>query len=160
MSRARILYSGILVGMAGAAAVAVWFFLYDLAAGVPFRTPALLGAALFDGLRDPAALAITPRLVLKYSVVHGLAFLVFGVASAGLFALADNDRHALFLAFMLFCCFEVAMLSALMILESWLLNTLQPWAILGANLVAAVVMLGMLFRDHHMSFAELLTSGE
>lgn len=160
MSRARILYSGVLVGLAGAAASAVWFFLYDLAAGMPFRTPALLGAALFEGLRDPAALTITPVIVLEYSVVHGLAFLVFAVAAAGLFALADRDRHVLFFVFMLFCCFEVAMLAALMILESWLLNTLQPWAILGANLVAAVVMLGILFRDHRMSFAELMTSGE
>ena len=46
MDRERILYEGILVGLAGAAAVAVWFFLYDLAAGMPFRAPALLGAAL------------------------------------------------------------------------------------------------------------------
>lgn len=160
MSRARILHSGILVGLAGSVAVAVWFFLYDLAAGVPFRTPAVLGAVLFDGLRDPAALAITPGLVLKYSVVHGLAFLIFGVAAAGLFALADRDRHALFFVFMLFCCFEVAMLAALMILESWLLNPLQPWAIIGANLVASVVMLGILFRDHQLSFSELLASGE
>jgi hypothetical protein len=39
--------------------------------------------------------------VLKYSVVHGLAFLTFGVAAAGLFALADRDRHALFFVFMI-----------------------------------------------------------
>jgi hypothetical protein len=98
--------------------------------------------------------------VFEYSLVHGLAFLVFGVAAAALFALADHDRHVLFFVFMLFCCFEVAMLAALMILDSWLLNTLEPWAILGANLLAAVVMLGILFRDHRVSFGELLTSGE
>jgi len=37
MDRARILSSRILVGFAGAAAVALWFLLYDLAAGIPFR---------------------------------------------------------------------------------------------------------------------------
>jgi CBS-domain-containing membrane protein len=31
----------------------------------------------------------------------------------------------------------------MMILGSWLLDTLQPWAILGGNLVAALVMLGI-----------------
>ena len=160
MDRARILSSGILVGFAGATAVALWFLLYDLAAGIPFRTPALLGAALFEGLRDPAALTITAGLVFEYSLVHGLAFLVFGVVAAALFALADHDRHVLFFVFMLFCCFEVAMLAALMILDSWLLNTLEPWAILGANLLAAVVMMGILFRDHRVSLGELLTSGE
>jgi len=52
-----VLYEGILVGLAGAAAVAVWFLLLDLVAGAPLRTPALLGEVLFDGLRDRAALS-------------------------------------------------------------------------------------------------------
>jgi hypothetical protein len=160
MDRARVLYEGMLVGLAGAIAVAMWFFVYDLAEGTPFRTPALLGAALFDGLRDPAALTITPALVLEYTVVHGLVFLVFGLVCAGLFALAEHDRHVLFAVFMLFCCFEVAALAAVMVLASWLLDTLRPWAIIGANFVAALVMLGILFRHHHVSVRELLTSGE
>jgi CBS-domain-containing membrane protein len=62
--------------------------------------------------------------------------------------------------FMLFCCFEVAALAAMAVLASWLLDTLRPWAIIGANFVAALVMLGLLFRDHHVSTRELLTSGE
>jgi hypothetical protein len=160
MGRERILFEGMLVGLAGAIAVAVWFFVYDLAEGTPFRTPALLGAALFEGLRDPAALRITPDLVLKYTVVHGITFLAFGLASAGLFALVDRDRHVLFAVFMLFCCFEVAALAAMAVLASWLLDTLRPWAIIGANFVAALVMLGILFRDHHVSAGEVLTSGE
>ena len=37
----------------------------------------------------------------------------------------------------------------MMILGSWLLDSARkPWAILGGNLVAALVMLGILFRDH------------
>jgi len=160
MNRQKVLYEGILVGLAGAAAVAAWFFVLDLVAATPFRTPALLGAVLFDGLRDPAALTITPAIVLKYTAVHGLAFLIFGWAIAGLFALAERDRHLLLGVFMLFCCFEVAVLTAMMILGAWLLDTLQPWAILGGNLVAALVMLGLLFRDHHFSLHELRTSGE
>src|SRR6266481_4682276 len=107
MGRERILYEGMLVGLAGAIAVAVWFFVYDVAEGTPFRTPALLGAAL-----------------------------------------------------LLFCCFEVAALAAMAVLASWLLDTLRPWAIIGANFLAALIMLGLLFRDHHVSFRELLTSGE
>lgn len=160
MNRTRILYEGALVGLAGAAAVAVWFFLYDLAAGAPFRTPALLGAALFEGLRDPGALKITPTLVLEYTVVHGLAFLVFGWAAAGLFALADRDRHVLFGVFMLFCCFEVAALAAVEVLASWLFETLHPWSIIGGNLVAVLVMMGILVSNHHVSLSEALSSAE
>jgi hypothetical protein len=160
VGREGILHEGIRVGLAGAAAVAVWFFLYDLATATPFRTPALLGAVLFEGLRDPAGLSITPGIVLKYTAVHGLTFLVFGVVAAGLFALTDRDRPLIFGVFMLFCCFEVAFFLAVMILRSWLLDTLQPWAILGGNLVAALVMLGILFRDHLYSLREALASGE
>lgn len=160
MDRGRILYEGVRVGLTGAIVVAVWFFIFDLAEGTPFRTPALLGAALFEGLRDPAALTITPALVLEYTVVHGLVFLVFGLLCAGLFALADYDRHVLFAVFMLFCSFEVAALAAITVLASWVLDTLRPWAIIGANFVAALIMLGALFRHHHMTVGDLLTSGE
>ena len=151
---------GALVGLAGAAAVAVWFLIYDLAAGMPLRTPALLGAALFEGLRDPSALVITPMLVLKYTIVHGIVFVAFGIASAGLFALADRERRVLFGMFMLFCCFEVVFILVVMVAAGWLLEELPIWSILAANFLAAAVMLGMLFRRHHRMPQELLSTGE
>jgi hypothetical protein len=116
MGRKSVLLEGILVGLVGATAVAIWFLLYDLAEGAPFRTPALLAAALFHGLRDAGALTVTPGLVIEYSLVHGLAFILFGLGASGLFALVDRDRRVLFAVFMLFCCFEVfalAMITAL-----------------------------------------------
>jgi hypothetical protein len=133
MNRPKVLYEGILIGLAGAAAVAAWFFVLDLVTATPFRTPALLGSVLFDGLRDPAALVITPGIVLKHTAVHGLAFVIFGLAVAGLFALAERERHLLFGVFTLFCCFEVAVFAAMMVLGSWLLDTLQPWATAGTS---------------------------
>ena len=151
---------GTAVGLAGAVAVAAWFLVYDLAAGTPFRTPALLGATIFNGLRDPAALVITPALVLKYTVLHGLAFLVFGIAAAGLFALVDYERRVLFAVFMLFCCFEVFAVGMVMALAERLLEEIPIWAIFGGNLLAAVVMLGILFRSHHRVPREVLTTGE
>ena len=158
--RRSIIREGIAVGLAGAAAVAVWFLLYDLAAGVPFRTPALLGATIFDGLRDPAALVITPALVLKYTLLHGLAFLAFGIAAAGLFALVDYERRVLFAVFMLFCCFEVFLVGMVMTLAQRVIEEIPIWAILGGNLLAAAVMLGILFRSHHRVPREVLTVGE
>jgi hypothetical protein len=132
----------------------------DLAAGTPFRTPALLGAALLHGLRDTADVTITPGLILEYTTVHCAVFALFGWAAAGLFALADRDRHVLFAVFMLFVCFKVGALVAAIVLASWLFHTLEPWSILGANLVAAVIMLGLLFRHHRRSPSEVLTSAE
>ncbi len=160
MGRKSVLVEGVVVGFAGAAAVAISFLLYDLAEGAPFRTPALLGAALFHGLRDASALTVTPRLVLEYTVRHGLAFILFGLGAAGFFALVDRDRRVLFAVFMLFCCFEVFVLAMITALAAWLFNTLQPWTIIGCNLVAALIMLAILFRDHSRSLGELMTSAE
>jgi len=160
MRRSSIIGEGIVVGVAGAAAVAIWFLIADLMAGVPFRTPALLGSALLHGLRDPAALQVTVPVVAEYTLVHGLAFIVFGIAAAGLFALVDQDRRVLFAVFMLFCCFEVFFVALVMILSERLFEEMSVVTILGANLLASIVMLGILFRRHHRAPRELLAVGE
>ncbi|HUK62698.1 MAG TPA: hypothetical protein VLV15_05170 [Dongiaceae bacterium] len=155
MNSSSVLREGVLVGLAGAAAVAVWFLLYDLATGAPFRTPALLGAVLFEHLREPSALVIRPKLVLQYTVVHGIAFVLFGVAAAGLFALVDRVRAMLFGLFMLFCCFEVAFLAAVTVLSEMLAGAFSPWAVLCANALASIVMLAMLWSHHARSIGRL-----
>ncbi|HEY7040698.1 MAG TPA: hypothetical protein VID28_17675 [Methylomirabilota bacterium] len=152
----RTVREGIWAGLLGAAAVAVWFLVYDTAAGVPLRTPALLGAALFHGLREPSALQITLPLVLLYTVVHGAAFVAFGIAAAGLLTLADRDPRLIFGLVMLFCCFEVFFAAMLTILAEWLLEAIPWWTILGGNLVAAIVMLGFFFREHRVTWREFL----
>jgi hypothetical protein len=152
----RTVREGIWAGLLGAAAVAIWFLVYDTAAGVPLRTPALLGAALFQGLREPSAVQITLPLVLQYTVVHGAAFVAFGIAAAGLLTLADRDPRLLFGLVMLFCCFEVSFAALLTILAEWLLEAIPWWTILGGNLLAAIVMLGFFFREHRVTWREFL----
>jgi len=154
----RVAREGVITGLAGAAVVAVWFLLYDLAAGVPLRTPALLGAALLHGLRDPGALVITLPLVLQYTVIHGAAFVVFGWAAAGLLALADREPRLLFGFIMLFCCFEVFSLAMIAALGEWLFESLAWWTILAGNLLAALVMLAVLFRRHRMAWREFIAA--
>lgn len=154
----RVAREGITAGLLGAAAVAVWFLLYDLAAGMPLRTPALLGAAVFHGLRDAHALAITLPLVVQYTVVHGAAFIAFGCAAAGLLALADREPRLLFGFFMLFCCFEVFAFAMIATLAEWLLESLAWWTILTGNLLAAVAMLGFFFRHHRVAWREFLAA--
>jgi hypothetical protein len=152
----RTVREGIWAGLLGAAAVAIWFLVYDTAAGVPLRTPALLGAALFQGLREPSAVQITLPLVLQYTVVHGAAFVAFGIAAAGLLTLADRDPRLLFGLVMLFCCFEVFFAALLTILAEWLLEAIPWWTILGGNLLAAIAMLGFFFREHRVTWREFL----
>jgi hypothetical protein len=154
----RVAREGLIGGLAGAAAVALWFLLYDLAAGVPLRTPALLGAVLFHGLRDPSALVVTLPLVLQYTAVHVLAFIMFGWVAAGLLALADREPRVLFALFMLFCCFEVLAIALIFVLAEFLFETLAWWRILAGNLLASVVMLGYFLREHRVAWREFLAA--
>ena len=146
---------GTIAGLLGASAVALWFLVHDLAAGVPLRTPALLGAVLFEGLREPSGLVITGSLVLKYTLVHGLAFIAFGWLVASLLVLVDHEPQLIFAVFMLFCCFEVFAIALIAILASWLFETLTWWAIVTANVLATAVMLGYFFREHRIAWRQL-----
>jgi hypothetical protein len=152
----RIVREGLFAGFLGAAAVAIWFLLYDTAAGVPLRTPALLGSALFHGLRDPSALVIGWPVVLEYTLVHGAAFIAFGWMAAALLALADREPRLLFVFIMLFCCFEVFTFAMISVLAHWLLETIAWWTILAGNLIASVVMLGCFLRGHRVAWREFL----
>jgi len=53
-----ILREGIVAGCIGAAVVAVWFLVFDLARGTPLLTPALLGHVVFHGIDAPGPVPI------------------------------------------------------------------------------------------------------
>jgi Na+-driven multidrug efflux pump len=156
----RTIVEGVMGGTIGAVAIAVWFLCIDVSRGQPFRTPALLGATLFEGLRDPAALRPTARVVLEYTVLHWVAFLAFGLLAAGLLAAADRDPRLLFVVFMLFCCFEVFALELISVLAEWLFGVLAWWTLILANLLAGLIMLGFFFRRHRSTWREFLALAE
>jgi hypothetical protein len=130
----RTMVEGVIGRTLSALTVALWFLCLDVLTGQPFRTPALLGATVFDGLRDPGALHITPRLVLAYTVLHWLAFITFGLVLAGLLAAADQDPGLLFVVCMLLCRFEVFALGLISILAEWLFEVLTWWSLILGNL--------------------------
>jgi len=158
--RHGVIRDGVLVGLVGAATVALWFLAYDAATGTPFHTPALLGAVLFHGLRDAGELVIGARPVIAYTVLHVAVFVAFGVAVAGLFALADRDRRVLFGVFMLFCCFEVFAVALGSVVRELLGHAVPAWPFLVANALATVTMLGVLFGHSQRSARELLVAGQ
>src|SRR2546422_11660392 len=101
-----VLREGVVSGLIGAAVVAVWFLVFDIARGRPFLTPGLLGAAVFRGVTNPAGVEPTFGNVLGYTIVHGLAFVAFGVVAARLMAVSEREP-AVFLSFViLFAAFE------------------------------------------------------
>ncbi|HEY7434686.1 MAG TPA: hypothetical protein VIE41_06065 [Methylomirabilota bacterium] len=142
------LREGITVGLVGAAIVMAWFFIVDLAAGAPLRTPALLGAALFDGVRDVDAVTPAARLVVGYTAVHLAGFVALGLGAAGLFALAEREKRVLALIFILGCCLAVVFLAMVYGLSQWLGQAVTPAIFLAGHILGASASVGGLAYFH------------
>jgi hypothetical protein len=151
----RQLREGIIAGLIGAALVAVWFLVFDLAQGHPFRTPALLGAALFEGLRDPAQLQGTMAVVLGYSVLHVIAFALFGILCATVLAALEREPVLIWAFIALFASFEVFFFVLQGVVGS-MLGSLVGWSVLAGNLLASAGMLGYFFIGHRALGREIL----
>ncbi len=63
---------GLVAGLLGAGAVAVWFLLIDAITGRPLYTPAVLGSVVFLGLRDTTMVVISFQTVMLYSAITPL----------------------------------------------------------------------------------------
>ena len=140
-SWAGVIQEGVIAGFLGAAAVAVWFLLLDAARGEALRTPALLGAAF---LKEPDRM----EAVIGYTIVHGIAFIAFGIVAAFMVAAAEREPMFVFALVILFTAFEVFVFGAIVVTATWVLDEVAGWAIFVGNVVAAIVMLAFFFRRH------------
>jgi uncharacterized membrane protein len=142
---------GILAGVTGAAAIAAFFALLDLAAGGPLWTPHVLGAALFLGEPAVPGTPVSAALVGGYTVIHTWVFVSIGLLASFLLIgarLPGGGRigRILVLAGALFLAFGVifAAFAALLTLGD------QPphgfGRILAANAIAALAMAGLFVR--------------
>jgi len=146
----RLYQEGLIAGLVGAATVALWFLVIDSIQGRPLYTPTVLGTALFGrgaGLPWPD---VGPNLgmVLMFTWVHGLAFVVVGGVVARLLALAERQPRVGFGIVMLFVFFEFGFIAAAMLFAAPVLHALAWPAILVANLLAAAAMGGYFWLRH------------
>jgi hypothetical protein len=143
-----VLREGIVAGVIGAAVVAIWFFVFDLLRGRPFLTPTLLGSFVFFGVNAPAGVEPAVGPILGYTILHGLAFVAFGVVAATMMAMSEREP-SLFIAFViLFAAFEVFFFGVLSIVGRAMQAALVWWAVLIGNLLASIAMLWFFFRAH------------
>jgi hypothetical protein len=143
-----VLREGIVAGLIGAAVVAIWFFVFDLLRGRPFLTPTLLGSFVFFGINTPVGLPPALGPILGYTVLHGLAFVAFGIVAATMMAMSEREP-ALFVAFViLFAAFEVFFFGVLSVLGRAMQAALVWWSVLIGNLLASIAMLWFFFRAH------------
>jgi hypothetical protein len=142
---------GLVAGLLGAATIAVWFLILDSLAGQPFRTPTILGTAIFRGgrgLTAPDGVPVSFEMVLLYTWIHALVFWVIAGVAARLLRVAERQPNAGFGILLLFVVFEFGFVAAALVFAEPVLHAVTWPAILGGNLLAALVM-GVYFRRRH-----------
>lgn len=145
-TRHHTVREGLRAGGIGALAVAAWFFVIDMAAGQPLQTPMLLGDAVLAALRFGEVTFLAS--VMVYTLVHVIAFMVFGVIAVALVHAAMRDISMLYGIVVLFVIFESAFYLLAFALDLSLLGALGWMNVTLANLIAALVMGTFLWRTH------------
>ena len=143
----RIFQEGLTAGLIGAVVVAAWFLAYDVASGDAFRTPLLLGEAIFNGAMPATQSTVLP-LILGYTVIHFMAFIALGVALAILMAATDREPLMALGVLVVFAIFEVFFLGWVTLIDASLLEQLGWWKIIAANALALIAMVAYAMRTH------------
>jgi hypothetical protein len=151
-----VVREGIVAGFLGGSVVAVWFLLYDAIRLRPLHTPALLGAAVLQGLRDPELLIPRLDVVVGYTVFHFAVFAFFGIAVAAFLLGAEREPRILLGLFVLFLCFQIFFFGFLQALDALLAGELPWWNVAVGNLLASVAMITYFFMGHRSLGARLL----
>ncbi len=143
-----ILYDGLITGLVGAAAVAVWFFLVDMAANTPFATPAALGSAVLLGASNPSEVQFNLGVILAYSFLHLGAFFAVGIAFAWLAHQVQHASGFWMRAVAVLVLLEGLFMGTLEIMSGWVIGELGWWVVLMANLLAVTAMGIWIWRQH------------
>jgi hypothetical protein len=144
----NFLREGIITGFIGATAIALWFGVVDLVAGRPFYTPIFLGRGVVSVLGKNMMGDTAFTHVLGYTIFHYVAFFIVGILLTVIVHQADRTPGILA---GLLVAIVVMTLGFYMIAAAFAQSALGRLAwpqIFIANLLAAALMLGYLWRTH------------
>jgi hypothetical protein len=144
----RLLTEGLIVGLFGAAAVAVWFLILDSLIRLPFFTPAALGSFLFLGASSPQEVQISFGIVAAYTLVHLIAF---GVVGLVLVWSAERLQRApgMWLIWLLaFIVAEGVFLATAATSGEWVMGSIGWWAVGVGNLAGIAAMAWRVRKTH------------
>jgi hypothetical protein len=149
----RIVREGLVVGLIGFAAVALFYAFFDFLAARGFLfTVNLLGQALFFGLRDPSVLespmAINLNAVVLYTILHLVVALVIGVFVSWLVAHLEGPPAQTRLALLVIVAGFFVTIFGIGMVSSPIKTLLPWWSVVVANILAVVVAGAYLLGRH------------
>jgi hypothetical protein len=143
-----LLIRGLITGLIGAGAVAVWFLALDIARGRPFFTPAALGSLLFYGVSSPEAVLVDLVTVAAYTVVHLAAFVAVGIALEWTAVRLERVPGVWLMALLTLIMLEALFIGTVGALSGWVLGALGVWAMGIANAIAVAAIGAWLWVTH------------
>lgn len=144
-----LLHDGIIAGLIGAAAIALWFLIIDTIAGHPLHTPATLGRGLLAVLGPGSTTDTTAMYVLVYTVFHLVAFMLVGLLASLIVHLAKAEPSILLGFVVLFVATEIGFYGFTGLLnEASSLRDLAWYQVMLGNLIAAAAMGYYFWRTH------------
>lgn len=146
--RHSIVREGIIAGILGATAVALWFLGVDILYATPFTTPESLGRGLLRLFGAPGNEGAA-SFVVVYTLFHYAAFILAGLLVSVVVHWAQSSPTVLAGAMMLFVIFEIGFYGISFALHASLfLGSLGWGAVAVGNLIAALVMGFYMWRTH------------
>ena len=147
--RARSLVEeGVLCGIIGAAAVAVFFLFIDSLQARPLWTPSLLGSVLFLGQKVTDVAGVSYTMVFAYTGLHVLLFLLAGVVVAWMVSQFERNPQFGPILVLIFLLVEAVIFGFEVTLVPALVGALGAGIVAVANLLSVGAMFWYLLRRH------------
>lgn len=148
-NRSEVFWQGLVGGVLGYLAVILVFGIADMLEGRAFlHTPALLGGAIFYGLRDPAAVFLSPGPVFAFNGAHLLLMIAVGMVAALLAELAEHGPHFWYIGSVVYLFVLFHLFGVTMWVNDHVSVHLSPWTMLIAGAVAVLAMVFYLLAQH------------
>lgn len=135
-----VLGDGFYAGAIGAAVVALFFLISDAIRHDPFYTPSLVGSVLFKGETPGPNVPVDLAMVALFSIVHGLAFVLFGLVYDFVLSRMKHTPDLPLIAISSFVLLEVGVVAIADALAPGLAPLIGYGSIGAANALAAVGM--------------------
>lgn len=147
---------GLVTGLIGYLTVVLLFAAINLLGGEGiFHTAALLGSALFFGLREASQLTGDPAPIIAYNGVHILVSLLIGLGAAWLVFQAEKNRPLWYAVFFIFLAGFIYSVAVMGVFAAEVVHLLSWPVIVAANVAAGVTAGGYLWRRHRSLLAGL-----
>ncbi|MBA2627080.1 MAG: hypothetical protein H0U85_03640 [Gemmatimonadales bacterium] len=145
--RRSLLGEGLAAGVLGAAVVAIWYLLFDVVGGAPFRTFSTLGQLVLHGA-DEVSTGVDPSSVLVATLLHVALFALVGLALAALVHVAARElawRMALVIGLVVGTGFAAGMLFAI---TPGTDGRVPSWIVIAGSALAVAAIGAFLWRRH------------